>query len=253
MFFFELAVVLVLGLLFGSFSTALAYRVPRKLSWGAVRSSCTSCKKPLGALQLIPVFSWLLFRGKCAFCDAKISVRYPLIEVISGGLCLSSYFVFGFSGELVFVLLAVPFLLALFFIDIERMILPDQLVFILLILGVLRLFYFSVLDFFSAPSDLFIPYFGGALVFALASWVIGFVMTRALKRNALGFGDVKFFLVSGLWLGVASLPYFMILSGVVGVISSLVWRLCTGGDRFPFGPALILSFYILLLYQGSLL
>ncbi len=249
----EFSLVLILGLLLGSFSTALIYRVPRNLSWGAVRSACPSCKKPLGALQLIPVFSWVLSRGKCCYCSVKISARYPIIEVSSVLICIGAYLIFGFGAELVFVTLAVPFLLSLLVIDIERMILPNELVFIELVIGIVRLFYFSIHDVFASPSDLFVPYIGGAVVFSFVSWGIGFVMTRVLKKNALGFGDVKFFLVSGIWLGLPALPYFMVLSGVIGVMSSLIWRVVTGSEKFPFGPALILSFYILLLYQGSLL
>lgn len=253
MVFIESSLVFVIGLLLGSFSTALSYRVPRKMSWGAVRSACPSCKTRLGVLQLIPVLSWAFSKGKCSFCKSPISAFYPLSEIVCGLLCLGVYFVYGLNIEGLIVIAAIPFLVSLFLIDIRHMILPNQLVFILLVIGIARLIYYSTQDVFGGIEDMAIPYLLGAAVFSFVSWCIGFVMTRILKKDALGMGDVKFFMVSGIWLGLDALGLFMILSGGIGVAFSVVWRVVTGSQKFPFGPALILSFYILLLFQGSLL
>jgi len=93
----------------------------------------------------------------------------------------------------------------------------------------------------------------GAAIFAFVSWALGFVLTKILKKDSLGFGDVKVFLVSGLWLGLYMLPYFMILSGVLAIIIGLFWRFHLKKQVFPFGPALITALYGLLLFEGSIL
>lgn len=248
---FEIISVFFLGLLLGSFSTALIYRIPRKINWGVVRSECTSCHKKLSCFQLIPILSWVLSKGQCSQCGAVVSCKYPLIEFLCAMCCVMAYVSMGLTFEFVFALLLLPFLLSLFFIDLEHMILPNQLVFIAFIIGIFRFLYFFLFDFSTDMQALLISYVGGAFVYAGVAFFIGFITTKILKKNALGMGDVKFFFVCGGWLGLSYLSSFMILSGGLGVLTSLIWRFATGKQAFPFGPALILSFYILLLYQGS--
>lgn len=251
LFIFEFSLFLVLGLFFGSFSTALIYRVPRKIDWGLKRSSCTTCRRNLSFPDLIPVFSWLVFRGKCRGCKQTVSVLYPVVEVCSAVLACLIYLRYGATYEAGFVLLALPFLLSLFVIDLKHMVLPNILVFILLVLGVLRLFYFSTVGVFVSVEGFLVTYILGAAIFALVSWALGIIFTKVLKKEALGFGDVKFFLVSGLWLGLYSLPEFMIASGVIAIIFALIWRVVFKTSVFPFGPALIISFVGILFWQGS--
>ncbi len=250
--YIEAVIVLMLGMVLGSFSTALIHRIPKKMSWGAVRSQCPSCKTSLNAFDLVPVFSWLFARGKCRHCSVKISAQYPLIELISAFACLCAYFVYGLSTEAFFVFAAVPVLVSLFVIDCKYMILPNILVFILLCLGIVRLFYFSLNDVFHQAQDLF-PYIGGAFIYAGLSWLLGAVLTKVLKKESLGFGDVKFFAASGIWLGLSALPNFMIFSGLSAIIIAIIWRIVFKKQKFPFGPALILTFYGILLFQGSFL
>lgn len=247
MIIMEICVVILIGLIGGSFSSALIHRVPLKLNWVSERSACPHCGHDLGVFDLVPVLSWVVSGGKCRYCRAEIPVRYPLLECFSALICLGIYAVFGFSIESFICMAAVPFLISLFMIDLEHFILPNQLVLAVFILGAVRLGYATFLG-VSA-----IPYITGATCFALLSWLIGFCMEKILKKEALGFGDVKFFCVAGLWLGIEALPYFLMSAGVLGVIVALVWQKIKKTALFPFGPALIASFYILLLYQGSIM
>ncbi len=237
----------------GSFTSALIYRIPRKKGWGAVRSACPSCKKKLGVLDLIPLFSWLLSLGKCRYCKSRISYIYPAIEVICAILSLGVFLVFGFTIEALFLIGALPFLASLFIIDFKHFILPNQLVFIVLVIGLIRLFYFSVNDVFNSPSELFIPYIVGAFLYALTPYVLGVMLSTILKKDSLGMGDVKFFFVAGVWLGLAELSNFMMLSGGLAIAFALIWRAVKREEIFPFGPALIVSFYSLLLLRGIIL
>ncbi len=251
MFYIEIFTVICLGLVLGSFATALIYRVPKKLPWGAERSACPQCKANLSALDLIPVLSWCLSGGKCRHCSNKISSRYPLTETVSGVLCVLVYLVFGLNISSLFLMASVPFLIALCVIDLKHMILPNQLVFILVGIGGARLLYWLSLGEDLQAADLLTVYVVGAFAYGFLSWFLGFVLTKILKRNSLGFGDVKFFIVAGLWLGLYALPYFMILSGTLAIVFALGWRVVFKQDVFPFGPALIVSFYSLLLLQGT--
>jgi len=251
--FLDIVTVTLLGLILGSFSTALIYRIPKHLSWTVERSICTACNNTLGVIDLIPVFSWLLSGGKCRHCKVSVSYTYPLIEVVSAVLCLCVYAVFGLTAEAFIIFAALPFLLALFVIDLKHMILPNQLVLIVLIIGVIRLFHIYLNGNSLKAEDIFFTYITGALFYALIPWLSGLIMTKVLKKESLGFGDVKFFFVAGVWLGFDYLPFFLILSGSGAIIFAILWKYFRKKEVFPFGPALIISFFGLLLLQGSFL
>ncbi|MCK5384000.1 MAG: prepilin peptidase [Alphaproteobacteria bacterium] len=248
----EIFLIACLGLILGSFTTAIVYRVPRDISWGMKRSSCPSCNSVLGTADLVPFFSWCLNKGKCRHCKATIPLFYPLVELTCMGLCLVAYSVYDLSIPGIFVYAAMPFLLALFLIDFKHMILPNQLILVLFFLGILRLLYFWGADgfFYETGMDILINYVLASFVFALLSWGIGALTSKLLKKESLGFGDVKFFGLAGLWLGLEALPLFMIYSGGLAIILALVWRYIKDSDVFPFGPALIVVFIIMLFSQG---
>ncbi len=249
----ELAAAVFLGLVFGSFTTALVYRVPRKQNWVLTRSSCTSCKSALTPLDLVPVLSWLFSRGRCRHCGKGVSWIYPLIELCVVGACLLVYRQFGFSTEAAFIYACLPFLAALTVIDFQKMILPNQLVFICFAIGFVRLVYFSFSGYFLAAADIVVPYIFGSVVFGFIALALRHSISFAVGREALGRGDVKFFLVVGLWLGLSSLPLFFIITGVVGVVMAVFWRMVVKKRQFPFGPALIAAMFVLLLLQGPVL
>lgn len=246
-----IAISLIFGLCAGSFATAIISRVPAGHSWiaspsGMERSACPHCKHRLGALDLVPLFSWLLLRGRCRYCKAKIGWRYPLVESISAIMFIVTYGVWGFSIPGIVIMLATPFLLSLCVIDLEYMILPDQLNIVLAIIG---------LGFVAAtaPSttDAAMHIVAGGALFSGLIYALGRMIGYWKKKDALGLGDVKFMAVAGLWLGPWMIVPFMIMSGVVGLVFGFVWKITTGGDRFPFGPALIATFWVLLMVKGA--
>jgi leader peptidase (prepilin peptidase)/N-methyltransferase len=271
--FVEFIVVFALGLVLGSFSTALVYRVPRGISWlwraghtqkvagvtgesgETFRSVCPSCGHILGMADLLPLFSWLSQKGRCRYCRASIPVQYPLIELTVLLGCIGIYTAYGFAPVAWALFGMMPFLAALLFIDWSYKILPDSLMLVVCIAGIFA--YMARI----VPAEgleawgifLVTQAVPTACLYGATAWLMGFVMTRLLGKAALGFGDVKFFAVSGLWLGWESLAVFCILSGSLGLVFALFWRRIKGEERFPFGPALITAFYILLLLPGSLL
>lgn len=263
--FLHYGVVLLLGLLFGSFTTAIVYRVPRDIPWafsskgsdggkevgdiGAYRSVCPECHTPLKVFDLVPVFSWLFLRGKCRYCGVSIPARYPLIELGVVVTALAAFAVLGVSMEFLFVLLALPFLWALLVIDLDHLILPNHLVAIVGVLGGLRLLFGYV---FEGADDVFLyDRLAGFVLFPLFIWSLGWVMTKILKKDALGFGDVKFFAAAGLWIGVSSLAWFCMASGVMGIVFGVLWQRIKKENVFPFGPALIAALYVMILLENS--
>lgn len=229
------------GLAFGSFATALTHRIPLEQGWGLrnkTRSACPSCGAVLKYRDLVPVFSWLFLRGKCRACKAPISPAYPAIELATLASVLGVYAVYGFAEQGFIAALAMPFLMALLAIDLKHFILPDTLVAALALLSIA--FHGADIIHFIVPG----------LAFAFILWLLGWVMEKALKKEALGFGDVKFFGAAGLWLGFPALAPLCLMAGAFGVVMGLVWRVVFKSEIFPFGPALIVSFYACLLLQG---
>lgn len=237
-----LALSIFLGLIFGSFASAVSYRIPRDMPWVNARSECTTCHHTLGLADLVPVFSWLFAGGKCRHCKTPIGARYPVIEGVTVLLCVGVFHLVGLNAAGLVLMLAMPFLVALIVIDLDHMILPDQLNLILFVLG---LVYLAVTATDPLPGGLVAAWgagLAGAVLYAGLLYAVGWLMTCLMKRDAVGFGDVKFLAVAGLWLGVAMLPVFLILSGLCGIVFGLIWKIIGRGDAFPFGPSIILAF-----------
>lgn len=245
------------GLILGSFASALAWRVPRGMSVitssekqeTPARSACPKCGHVLGVFDLIPLFSWMFSGGKCRYCKAPISVTYPLIEAGTALAAVGIYWAMGATVQSIFVVALLPFLAALIVIDFRHMILPDKLILVCAVIGVLRLLTDYFLQHTATAEILF--YGAAAIFYGGFAWGLSGLMTFLLKKQALGFGDVKFFAAAGLWLGFSALPLFLIIAGLCGVVIGLIWRVYQGKGAFPFGPALIASLYICILLNGS--
>lgn len=253
-FMLSYGVMALLGLILGSFATALVYRIPRGIPWTydssstdkACRSRCPSCGTTLGVADLVPFFSWLLAGGKCRHCKAPVPRFYPLVELATMALVLLLFYVSGFAPWAWPLYMAVPFLLAALLIDWEHMILPDSINLSLFLLACV----YNLLWFWQAGWD--VSVLAGPVIAALlltcgvagVAWVLG----RIKGRTALGMGDLKFLAPAGLFLGLAPLPSFLALSGLLGLFVAALRR---GRDgAFPFGPALIISLYIHLILTG---
>jgi prepilin signal peptidase PulO-like enzyme (type II secretory pathway) len=218
----------LLGLCFGSFITLISYRMVHELPWVSARSQCTACKKNLSAKELIPVVSWLIQGGKCS-CGSRISVRYPVIEIITGlslvatAMVVSEFWLFTILAGLVLCVVT------LCVTDFEHYIIPDEIQIAMLLLGVAYVVERQL------PADV---YFGSMLLGFGIGLALHYGAKWILKKDGLGFGDVKFLAVAGLWMGFAPWPVFFFLSGMLGIATAVVWRLLGLGERFPFGPAL---------------
>jgi len=251
--------VIFTGLVLGSFATALTWRVPRGIPWAAIggrqkefaRSQCVSCQKTIPVQDLAPVFSWIALKGKCRHCGHAIGWQYPAIEIVTLLGCLGVYMVWGFTAPAFIIMAAVPLLVALLAIDLEHMILPNQLVALAAALAIILIVYqYLAYDASFGFGRQALQKLAGMAVFAGVAWLMGAAVGFLKKKEALGMGDVKFFAMAGLWLGLVYLPFFLIFSGLMGVISGIGYRYALKKEIFPFGPALILALYAGLLLQG---
>ena len=228
----------ILGLCLGSFATAIIHRIPRGISWISnhggtpARSACPSCGHVLGIGDLVPLFSWILSRGRCRYCGARISCFYPFVEMSTALAVLALYAVWGAALPALCLYLSVPFLIAALVIDWRHMILPDSINVALFILAAL---------FIAAQGDVGKALNHGAAGIILAGglYLTGALVGRIKGRAALGLGDIKFLFPAGIFLGMEALPSYLIFAGILGVLSALIRR----GGAFPFGPALIISLY----------
>ena len=253
-YYFWLLVAVLLGLCLGSFAGALAYRLPKRISiMGRTRSACPLCGHALKAIDLIPVFSWLISKGRCRYCCEKVSVDYIILETTTTLLVVTFFLLYGFNPATPFLILLAPVLTAMFLIDLRHMIIPDKLNLAIVVLGILAIITEGLFAPWHILKSLWLQSMLGALIYFVTAYLITWGVSLALKKQAMGGGDIKFFAAAGIWLGPAILPMFMMVAGGFGVIFGLISKRITGEKYFPFGPALIISFLLALLMRKTVI
>ncbi len=206
-------------------------------------STCPKCKSPIKTWQNIPVISWLLLKGSCANCKEPISARYPLIEILTACLSLTVAYIFGASQLALLYIVVSWVLIALTFIDIDHMLLPDQLTLPLVWLALIA----AVMGITIAPSDAII----GAAIGYLSLWSVFWLFKLATGKEGMGYGDFKLLAVFGALLGWQSILTIVLLSSVVGAIIGITQIIMQGKDKatpIPFGPYLAIAGWVTLLW-----
>lgn len=235
-----------LGAVGGSFLNCAAWRIVRGESFVSGRSHCVACGHTLGAMELIPVVSWAIQRGKCKWCGQRISARYPLTELgfaLLTTLCLLRYDL-TVTCLRNFLFLGCLYLLTL--TDLEAMIIPDGCHIASVVIWLLAL-PFTFTGWGDALKSL-----AAALVYGGALLGLSLIMDRVMGRDTLGGGDIKLFAVVGLYLGFVGTLFAVLLSCVTGLALQAITRRGKGGGAFPFGPAIALSAAAMLLYGAPL-
>ncbi|HXY95472.1 MAG TPA: A24 family peptidase [Steroidobacteraceae bacterium] len=273
---------LVLGLAVGSFLNVVIYRLPLMLDreWRAQcaeladhdphaatvaaatgerfnlvvpRSACPACKAPITALQNIPLVSWLFLRGRCAHCGAPISVRYPLVELLTGILSAWVAVRFGFGWPALAALVLTWFLIALTFIDIDTQLLPDSLTLPLLWLG-LTLSLWGPQGGAPLPVDVRSSLIG-AVAGYLSLWSVYHLFRLVTGKEGMGYGDFKLLSALGAWLGWQLLLPVILIAAVVGAvvgIAMLAIRRQSRATPIPFGPFLAAAGWLVLMFGHGL-
>lgn len=199
----------------------------------------------------MPALSWIVQRGRCRHCGAAIPKDYILIEVTTAIIALCFFSVYQYQLVTPVLIFAAPIMTAMIAIDLRHMIIPDRLNLVLAGFGLCLLAAAG----FDAPSHIVESIWLQAVIGAVVYFVFAYILTLGvsfvLKKQAMGGGDIKFFAVAGLWLGPAVLPIFLMMSGAMGVIFGLVSKHLTKQEYFPFGPALIVSFILLIIMEKT--
>ena len=211
------------------------------------RSSCPHCGHFITALENIPLLSYAALRGRCSQCKARISARYPLVELLSGVLSAGAAWHFGYGmacvGALVFIWCAV----ALCFIDLDTMLLPDDITLPLLWTGLL----FNVGEIFTSLSSAVI----GAVAGYLILWSVYWLFKLVTGKEGMGYGDFKLLAAIGAWLGWQVLPVVILLSSLVGAIVGISLMVFARHGRetpIPFGPYLAAAGVLALFFGKQL-
>ncbi len=268
----------ILGLLVGSFLNVVIYRLPYilKSQWRkdcrlflaengelqisedpsqsepaynliVPRSRCPHCSHLIAAWENIPVISYLLLRGKCSHCAAAISIRYPVVELLSGVVALYVAWHFGISWQTAAAIVLSWALISLSFIDYDHQYLPDNITLPFLWLGLLVNLNGMFTDIESALI--------GAMAGYLVLWSIYKLFKAVTGKEGMGYGDFKLLAMAGAWLGWQMLPAIILMSSIVGALFGIALILFKQHDKtkpIPFGPYLAVACWITLLWGEKL-
>ena len=243
----------VIGLCVGSFLNVVIHRLPKMMERGwadqcaelagrapeprprydlvAPRSACPACGHAIGALDNVPVLSWLALRGRCRACGAPISPRYPVVELAAGALAVAAVWQFGPGAKGLAACALLWALLALAFIDADTQLLPDDITLPLLWAGLAANLF-----------GLFVPLASaviGAMAGYLALWAVYWLFKLVRGKEGMGYGDFKLLAALGAWLGWPMLPQIVLVSSVLGAVGGILMIVLKGRDKavpLPYGP-----------------
>jgi len=260
-----------LGLALGSFLNVVILRLPRRLEWQWRRDSrevlgepeiydppppgivvepshCPHCKHKLSWYENIPLFSWLVLRGKCRHCHAPISAQYPFVELVTMLLVLACVWQFGFGWRGFGAVLFTCFLVSLAGIDLRTRLLPDQLTLPLLWLGLIA----SVENLFVGQKAALL----GVMAGYFSLWSVYWVFKQLTGKEGMGYGDFKLLAAIGAWVGLKGILPTILISSVVGAVIGSIWLYTKGRDRstqIPFGPYLAIAGWIAFFWSDALI
>lgn len=251
-------IVFVFGAAVGSFLNVVIYRIPAGMSLLHPPSRCPRCQHRLRPYDNVPVLGWLWLKGRCRYCRAAISARYPLIEALTGGLFLAAFWQFGISGAAVSAWLLLSWLLALSFIDLDTLTLPNALTQSGLVTGLIVQSFLasdSLQSLTAATQGLFAAVLGAVI----GLWVfdlISLLGSMLMGQTVMGGGDGKLAALLGAWLGWKSMLLSSFLACALGAFiggGAIALGLLSRRSPIPFGPYLALGAVIVLFWGDRLI
>ena len=219
-----------------------------KYNLSVPRSHCPACNHQVKVIENIPIISYLFLRGKCSNCGIKISPQYPFVELLTAILTTFIMLKFGFSIQALGGVIFTWFLIALSGIDIKTQLLPDDLTFPFLWLGI-------IFNLFTTYTDLTSSVLG-AIFGYLTLWSVFHLFKLITGKEGMGYGDFKLLAALGAWLGWQSLPLILLFSSAVGAVIGIfmiVSKLQERSQPIPFGPYLAVAGWIAMLYGNQLI
>jgi len=237
----------ILGAIVGSFLNVCIYRIPAEESVVTPRSRCPHCHTTIRWYHNLPILSWIVLKGRCAYCDAAFSIRYPLVEALTGLLFALFSYRFGLDPATPVALLLVALLVTISVIDLDHQIIPDVISLPGIPLGFLCSF---ALPWLSWQASLLGILLGGGILLAIA---LGYEWLT--KQEGMGLGDVKLLAMLGAFLGAASILPIIFLASILGTAVGVPLMIIKRAGRklaIPFGPFLAAAALIYLYFVDQL-
>jgi leader peptidase (prepilin peptidase)/N-methyltransferase len=232
--FLIIGLVFMFGMCIGSFLNVCIYRLPSSMSiLKPSRSFCPQCKSAIKFYDNIPVFSYIWLKGRCRNCKASISLRYPLVELITGILAISILFLFGLTLEGLVYFIFISSLLVITFIDIDHKIIPDIITLPGIPIGLLTSFVLPAMTFMSSLVGLLVG--GGSLL------LVACVYSLITHKEGMGGGDIKLLGMIGAFLGWKGVIFTIFAASLTGTLVGIIVMLQKGKNlkfAIPFGPFL---------------
>jgi leader peptidase (prepilin peptidase)/N-methyltransferase len=247
----EIALVVLMGIIIGSFLNVCIYRIPKGESIVFPGSQCTNCGHSLSHLDLVPILSFLILKGKCRYCDNKISKRYMMIEILTGLMFGGVYLRFGWSLETLLYAGFMAVLIVLTMIDLDEMLLPTKIIWFGAGIGLI---------FRALQSILYqdIRYLGASFLAALLGygffWVLFYMAKILFKKEGLGFGDVRLAGMLGIYLPINLIVFTIFVSSLLASIyGGMLFYKKKASEPFSFGPFLNIAAVIALFYGDDMI
>ena len=251
MYIYFAIVSFIIGASLGSFFNVCIYRIPNKKSVVNPPSHCYNCNTRLKPLDLVPILSWTLLRGKCRYCGQKISPRYALVELLTGTLFVLVYIVYGPNIITLYYSLLVSLLVIITFIDLDYYIIPDELV----IFGSVGAVIFNILGQGISIKDSLLA----GLICGGGMLVLIYLIELIIKKEVMGGGDIKLFGMVGLFLGIKLGLLTILLSVYVGAIYGVATIIYSKikkkefNSMIPYGPFISVGALISILYGTNII
>ena len=240
--------IFILGLIVGSFCNVCIYRIPKNESIIYPASHCPKCRTTIKPVDNIPLLSYILLKGRCRNCGSKISIQYPVVELLTGIIYLIIYLIYGLSIQsLVYIILSSA-LIIIAFIDLNEQIVPDVISLPGIGVGLILSFFVPYLSFINSALGVVV---GGGIIL-----IIALVGSMIFKKEAMGGGDVKLAAMIGAFLGwrytIISLFLGFFLGALAGIFLVLS-KIKSKEDMVPFGPFIALGSLITLLWGEKII
>lgn len=248
--------VFILGITIGSFLNVCIYRIPAKLSIVKPRSRCGSCGYTLGALDLVPLLSWIGLKGRCRNCGERISIRYPLVELLESLLYLLVFYKFGVSILTLVFWIFFSILTVVFFIDLDHKIIPNKVVIFATLMGLVPVGLHYTIGYAYYRSGLLIEPFLSAFLPSGLMLVIALLSVIIFKKAGIGMGDVKVYIPIGLFIGwrfaLLSIWLTFFMGGLFGLIWILILRK-NKNDYIPFAPFIVIATVVTVFWGDTII
>lgn len=244
----EIILVGIFGLIVGSFSNVCIYRIPRNESIIYPASHCPNCRNGILAKDNIPLLSYILLKGRCPNCGSRISIKYPVVEFLTGLVYVIIYQIYGVSVQSLIYIILSSALIIIAFIDLDEQVIPEVISLPGIVVGLILSFFVHHISFVNSALGIVL---GGGIIL-----VIRLAGSLIFKKESMGIGDIELAAMIGAFLGWRYITISLFLGFFLGALTGIfliLSKIKSREDAVPFGPFIILGSFITLLWGEKIL